>query len=328
MKATHAVGIAAGLSAMLWASAVHAGAPVQIQGCGGSALADLQAAVADAGVTQIQLKTAGCVFSGTMGARDSEVPLKVDANGATFKLASGEIGLFSSGAGDIKIMRANFVRAVDDVGFDHGILLEVPGDASGEIVLEVVQVLVDGADLHGLYLDDLTNASDASVKLLVESSRFVNNGFSQNDQDGVRVDERADGSITAVIHHSVVDRNSSDGLELDEAGTGDVALQSYRSTYNDNGENPNCAAGLTEEEALELCPDPDDGVDIDEADDGTIFATVRASEILGNDLDEDEINIDMDEDDAGDDGLLTLDHVAYGDAANLELDDVDLIELP
>jgi hypothetical protein len=167
--------------------------------------------------------------------------------------------------------------------------VHVPPGATGKLVYELVNVTAYGNGLHGVVINDQadpTSMSDAgsaaSIAVRVNQSRFERNGLAAGDQDGLRVNEGGDGSLDAVIRHTVVVDNGGDGIELDERGRGDVLFDISHTQFLRNGPfDPN---------------DLDDGLDIDEAQDGHVVG--RLVQVTANDNHEE--GIDINENDAGD----------------------------
>jgi hypothetical protein len=172
----------------------------------------------------------------------------------------------------------------------RGIVVNIPQGASGaDLSVTLKQVTVANSALYGLHIDDNADSFDegqsgsaVGVELHVLLSSFTENGTGAIDFDGVRVDERGPGDITAFFYRTHIDANGGDGMELDEAGEGDVVANLFRVTLNDNG--------------YYNAADLDDGFDIDEAGEGHVKLTLNHVKISGN-LDE---GLDVDEAGEGD----------------------------
>ena len=184
----------------------------------------------------------------------------------------------------------------------RGIVVNIPDDATGDdLSVNLHKVNIINSALYGLHIDDNADAFDdgalgsaIGVELKISRSNFIGNGTGAIDFDGIRVDERDAGDITATITNTHIDGNGGDGIELDEAGEGDVDASMIRVTLNENG--------FYNEEDL------DDGFDIDEADDGDIEVTLKHVTIHGN---QDE-GLDFDE--AGNGEVeLRLHHITASD---------------
>lgn len=186
-------------------------------------------------------------------------------------------------AGNITIKRLNVENSAT-----RGVVVNIPTDATGDdIQVKLENVSITDSALFGLHVDDNSDefddgsvGSDIGIDLKLIRSTFTGNGTGAIDFDGVRVDERGNGDINAVIQNTHIDGNGGDGMELDEAGDGDVNATLFKVTFNGNG--------FYNEEDL------DDGFDIDEADGGDIDLTLVNIEVNDN-MDE---GLDFDE--AGD----------------------------
>ncbi|MEZ5525265.1 MAG: hypothetical protein R3E62_09960 [Pseudomonadales bacterium] len=183
-------------------------------------------------------------------------------------------------AGDISIHNLTIKNSAT-----RGVVVNIPEQAEGsDIHVDLNGVTILDSALYGLHIDDNadefddgTQGSAIGVDLKINHSRFVGNGTGAIDFDGVRVDERQEGDITALIMNTQIDANGGDGMELDEAGAGNVDATFINVTLNDNG---------FYNEA-----DLDDGLDIDEADEGSIdsqFIQVTVNNNLDEGLDLDE----------------------------------------
>jgi hypothetical protein len=186
-------------------------------------------------------------------------PLRIDGRGTSIA-GDGEFDLLVSDAGgDLVLRKLTFTDGL------NGVVVLVPDDAEGEVSTALLEVAIENNRAYGLLIDDETNGgSDAGVGLSILFSSVTNNGLNIDegvieDLDGVRVNERGNGDITASVLHSSFTMNGADGYELDEGGPGDVHLTVRGSTFDDNGT---------------LEPGGDDGLDVDEADGGSIWLSV------------------------------------------------------
>ena len=112
--------------------------------------------------------------------------------------------------------------------------------------------------------------------------RFIHNGYSVSDRDGLRVNEGGDGDLIITVKYTLAEENGADGIEVDERGAGDVRVDMLGTRLIGNG--PFDPADL------------DDGFDIDEYNDGSIFGTIVLS--LANHNREE--GFDFNENNAGD----------------------------
>lgn len=122
--------------------------------------------------------------------------------------------------------------SIENQGIGKGIFFDVPNNASGDVSFALEDVMVSNTAWHGVLVNDCTEAdcgngntgtgdgSSASVSLTLKRVTVENAGKGKFDGDGVRVNERGAGSITATIEDSKFNNNGADGVELDEAGEG------------------------------------------------------------------------------------------------------------
>jgi hypothetical protein len=164
----------------------------------------------------------------------------------------------------------------------QGIEVQVPVGSAGTVRVALTNVDIIGNAGHGLMVDDQLNNTDASVDVTVIDSRFVGNGYSVSDRDGVRVNEGGAGSISFNSWNSTTEDNAADGIELDETGAGDVTIDVRHTQITRNG--------------IFDPADLDDGFDIDEAGDGHILGQITKSSASHNF----EEGLDFNENDAGD----------------------------
>lgn len=185
----------------------------------------------------------------------------------------------ADGGGDLTLRALTFQDGA------NGVVVEVPGDADGQISVSLFDVTVVDNLLFGLLIEEDDPSEDdafaASISLVVLASHFEGNGLVTADVDAVRVNERGDGDITAAVINSQFINNGADGFELDEEGLGDATLTALHSVFDDNG--------LTRTGG-------DDGLDIDESDDGSIWLNVVGSTFNGSTDD----GIGLDEEGSGD----------------------------
>lgn len=196
------------------------------------------------------------------------------ANVTTTAATAGTFDLLiSSGDANLRI------RDIGLSGGSKGFFAPISAEASGTVYFNFVRVSVQDNGLFGIHIDDQTEGSDASLKVFIRNSSVEGNGTGELDFDGVRVDEGGLGGIHAAVFGSTINGNGGDGLELDERGAGGVKMLTRNSSYNDNG--------FFNEEDL------DDGLDIDEADGGSVWfrgvdSTFSNNYDQGLDLDEEQ----------------------------------------
>jgi len=212
-----------------------------------------------AGVGPIALGSS-LTYTGAQGLRILGNGVVIDGSGCGCDV------LVSTGGGNLDL----FDMTVS--GGDTGLKVSVPGSRTGTVEIRLVGVAVEENGLHGVYLDDRTSSSGASLSLELVSSSVQNNGFAQgvSDYDGVRVDEGGPGDISFVARDSDARDNAGDGVELNEAGTGDVFVDVRDSSFDNNGEQP---------QVIDL---PEDGFNVLESGSGSIDVRIVSSTMSGN----------------------------------------------
>ncbi|MBX2838848.1 MAG: hypothetical protein KTR35_18475 [Gammaproteobacteria bacterium] len=234
-----------------------------------------------------------------------------------------------SGAGDVVISDLVLLGSFDAVNEDpllpaggKGIEILVPVEAQGLIKVKISDLFLTRVGHHGIHISDCSlgddcgggsggggDGSSASLMLKLEKVQVSGVGFGRADADGVRVDERGDGSIYFTSKDSVFTKVGADGVELDEGNDGDVVSSVSRSLFSDNGEYCNLIpvfeGGPCDDDGDR---DVDDGFDIDEAGEGGLYSRVRDSQVTNN-FDE---GLDFDEEDAGDIESAVIDTIGLG----------------
>ena len=218
--------------------------------------------------------------------------LTIDGSGAKLSgahLAPGEPAFRATGGANLTVSNLMVRNAPAE-----GIVVDVPRNATGTILLSLSKVQIIDNLGHGVLVNDQDDPSTqdgvppnpagsaASVVVSVVDSRFLRNGYSVSDRDGLRVNEGGDGDLLITIIGSVAQDNAADGIEVDERGAGDVRVGMLDSKVLGNGRfDP---------------ADLDDGFDIDENGDGSIVGVILLS--AANDNYEE--GFDFNENDAGD----------------------------
>ena len=249
------------------------------------------------GVGTVALKSP-IVFSGSQA-------LAIDAGGAQLDgsgLAGTDAALVADGGGDLAI-RHLFVHGAPG----NGITVALPENAAGVISVHLERVTIRQNALHGVlindqaeYLTDPASTSDAgsnaSIAVRVTESTFDRNGLGALDYDGLRVNEGGRGDINAVVTRSRFLRNGADGLELDERAVGDAVFTLRQVDLNRNG------SFSTE--------DLDDGIDVDEAGDGSVIGRFERVSANANS----EQGVDLNENGAGELRVVMYQVEALGNA--------------
>lgn len=198
--------------------------------------------------------------------------LTIAGNGATLDGANaGGPAFLATGGGDLGVFNLTVRNAPAE-----GITVEVPQFRTGTLHVLLVGVDIIDNDGHGVLVNDqddpatviLEGDSEASVDVSLLNTRFIRNGYSVSDRDGLRVNEGGNGDLVITILHSLAQDNGADGIEVDERGAGDVRVNMLGSRVTGNGRfDP---------------ADLDDGFDIDENDDGSIVGLVFSSSANNN----------------------------------------------
>ena len=286
----------------------------------------VSAANSDPGITTISFNynaaiqlTAPVIYSGTQSLKLIGNKAVIDgASAGSFILDENLTAVTTDGtlvfnsSADIDISNLTVINSAT-----RGIVINVPADATGDnISVNLYKVDILDSALFGLHIDDNVDEFDdgnsgskIGIDLKVTRSSFTGNGTGAIDFDGVRVDERAEGSINVIILSSRIDRNGGDGIELDEAGNGDVYTSMVKVSMDGNGyyNEDDLDDGIDIDEAgpggiefslvnVSVNDNKDEGIDLDETGEGSIEVHMRRVTALNN-ADE---GIKIDEEDDGD----------------------------
>ncbi len=244
----------------------------------GSFRAAVVRANADPAVTRIEFGgRARLVALATTVEFTGTQPLTIDGNGATIDggaIAAGA-AFRATGGGDLALVALTVRRAPAE-----GVDVQVPLSATGTVRVWLGGVTIADNKGHGVLINDQVDSSttdgvqpndagsDASIAVAVTTSRFLRNGFSVSDRDGLRVNEGGAGDLTFASRFLEAEANAADGVEIDERGAGDVRLDVWSSRFTRNG-------------AFDPA-DLDDGFDIDEYNDGSIVGLVALTSANDN----------------------------------------------
>jgi hypothetical protein len=239
------------------------------------------------------------VFTGTQN-------LELHGSGATLDgsaLAPGAQAAFAAiGGGDLSVTALGVRNAPGE-----GLAVEVPGGSTGIKKVTLIGLQITGNQGHGVLINDQENPLDpsnpngsaASLRVLVVGCRFERNGFGDLDKDGLRVNEGGIGDLDFTISLSRADGNGADGIELDERAAGDAKFMVSGTHITGNGSFDPTLADL------------DDGMDVDESDEGNLIGKVLLSSANENK----EEGFDFNENHAGD---FRVDMVLVEATGNLE----------
>ena len=222
------------------------------------------------------------------GAQD----LTIDGNAATLDGSAMVLvgpAFRATGGGDLRVSNLTVRDSPAE-----GIAVEVPADATGTVSVSLFKVDVINNQGHGVLVNDQVDPSTtdgvqpnaagsaATVAVTAINTRFIHNGYSVSDRDGLRVNEGGAGDLIITMKNSLAHDNGADGIEVDERGAGDVRIDVFQTQVTQNGRFD--------------ADDPDDGFDIDEFNDGSVVGTIVQTSANDNF----EEGLDINENNAGD----------------------------
>ena len=197
----------------------------------------------------IFLKHASTIFLSSTVVFSGSQDLTIDGNRATLDGAgTGGVAFLvtGTGGGDLGDLAVNSLTVRNAPA--EGIAILVPASATGTVRVSLFNVDIINNAGHGILLNDQedpstppegtqpnANGSAASVDVSVVASRFIHNGYSLSDRDGLRVNEGGDGDLAITIKYSIADDNGADGIECDERGAGDVRVEMFGTHVTSNG---------------------------------------------------------------------------------------------
>lgn len=203
--------------------------------------------------------------------------LKVDGNGAVIDGAAldpAAAAVFvANGGSDLTLSGLTFRNAPQ-----QGLAVEIPAGSSGIKKIALINVSALGNRGHGILINDQADpldtenpaGSDASLDVTVVDSRLVENGFGALNRDGLRINEGSNGDLVVLVTGTHAEGNGTDGIEFDERGVGDVRFKITASQFIRNGSFDQTLADL------------DDGLDIDESNEGSLIGSVTLSSANDN----------------------------------------------
>lgn len=245
-----------------------------------------------------------------------KLPLTIIGSGQTILgLAADKTLLEISNGADLTISNINFTVnehfSLTNQGGGKGIFVNIPNDREGVVSLILNNVSVANVGQHGIHLSDCvvdrcgadSSGGLATVYVNLTAVTIDNVGYGHFDSDGIRVDERNEGDIIFNAVNSVFRHVGADGVELDEGNNGQVIVNLSNVSFEANGGY--CAgisnlyapedAACVEYDDGKLVLDLDDGIDVDEAGDGSIFGQLNQV-VVSHNYDE---GLDFDEEGDG-----------------------------
>ncbi|MBX2849552.1 MAG: hypothetical protein KTR16_14620 [Acidiferrobacterales bacterium] len=303
----------------LMSGSAHAGGTANVENGNNDGYGSLRAAL-NSGASKIRISksvevisvTESLIYSGLSSLQIDGSGQKIDGSGLP---ENADVFVVKQGAdlsmSDLSII-GNYTGVNPNPSLPEGgkgIFVNVPLDRTGLVRLTLDDVSVTRVGNHGVHVSDCTlgddcasgsggggDGSPASIYVQLYDVLINRVGFGKADADGIRVDDRGDGSIYMIARDSAFINVGADGIEVDEGNDGSIAVDVKDSIFDSNGEYCN----LVDFVAGNPCddegdPDVDDGFDIDEAGAGTIYARVQSTEVTNN-FDE---GLDFDEQDDG-----------------------------
>ena len=227
----------------------------------------LTAATASDGASRVVLAFEGDVEIADTLSYDGRSPLALIGNGQTLSAARDVTVLAATDGADLHVVGLTLAgpggfsvenRGDLDGAAGKGIFVDLRDDQTGTVSLVAEDVTVRGVANHGIHVSDCTLADDcgggqsgegggseAGVSVTLRNVTVEDAGNGRFDADGLRVDERAGGGVTAMITGSTFTAVGADGIELDEGGAGDVVATLIDSRMVANGAY--CAPALFED---------------------------------------------------------------------------------
>jgi hypothetical protein len=267
--------VAVSLLAVLSAPAVHAGPAAIVTNGDDMGDGSLREALAS-GKSMIKiLKSVTTINIDSTLEYTGTAPLSIKGSGQTVSTANNVTLLAATQGADLTVSNLSFAGPG---GFDiynrgdlngpagKGIFVDVRDKQTGTVNLVLKNVSVSGVANHGIHVSDCDLAdecgggsggggkgSDASIKVVLNNVTVDDAGNGKFDADGLRVDERGEGSIEAHITGSTFINVGADGVELDEGNNGDVNAFVKFSDFTNNG-------GYCQPDIIApFVPDPDEG---------------------------------------------------------------------
>jgi len=223
----------------------------------------LRAALVDAGKADgdhvIILENAGNISINSPLRYNGANPLSIYGAGQTVSAKGNHNLLEATNGADLTV---NDIHLIGPGGFsinergDTGgvsggkaIFVDVRDDQTGLVSLTLNNVSVSDVANHGIHISDCNLADDcggggggagegstASIAVRLNNVTVNNVGQGRFDADGLRVDERGEGDVHAVIQNSTFSRVGADGVEIDEGQAGSVIAHVSGSAFMNNGD--------------------------------------------------------------------------------------------
>lgn len=183
-------------------------------------------------------------------------PLQLFGDGQTIRTHENVTILSLTEGADLTVSKLNFKGpggfSIENRGDRNGpggkgIFVDVRDDQTGVVRIVLENVSVSGVAYHGIHVSDCDLADDCG-------------GGSGGGGDGAPAS--IDASLTNVeINHVGYGAFDADGIRIDERGDGDITYQAFQSVFRKVGA---------------------DGVELDEGDAGSVYATTVQNRFLDN----------------------------------------------
>lgn len=221
----------------------------------GTLRAALFSAAASEQPSTIVLKLAGDILINDTLTYAGRSPLSVTGAGNGIKSDQNVTLLAVTNGADLSLTDLNFegpggfdIGARDEGLAGKGVFIAVSKGQTETVSLTLNKVRVSGVAGHGIHVSDCDLAddcgsggggagsgSDASISVDLRDVTISDVGNGSFDADGLRVDERGVGDITARIVSSRFTGVGADGVELDEGQDGNVIVEVSDTVFDGNG---------------------------------------------------------------------------------------------
>jgi len=218
----------------------------------GSLRAALEAAAKEEGRARILVMTEGDIEISSTLVYAGRVPVAIHGKGQTVKTAEDVTVFTVSEGADLAVSDLNFAgpgnfSIENRGGTGKGISVDIREDQTGAVTVVLDDVKVSGVSYHGVHISDCDLADDCGA------GRGGKGGGSEASivvrLNGVEIDDAGNGHFDA------------DGFRVDERGGGDIFFYAKDSKFTNVGA---------------------DGVELDEGQEGGVFATAIGSTFDGN----------------------------------------------
>lgn len=209
-------------------------------------------AALESGARDIVIATEGPIMTGSALVYAGEDPLTLSGAGQII-MASGDFNIFEvSNGANLTVIGVDFQGtggfSINSQGTGKGIFVDVRDDQTGQVRVLLKDVMVSDVANHGIHISDCNLADEcgggsggagggsaAAITIELNNVSVDNVGNGKFDADGVRVDERDQGSIVFRADNSSFTGVGADGVELDEGQGGGVRATATNSTFSTNG---------------------------------------------------------------------------------------------